>query len=98
MAVIIVGIADCQTSKNPDATLVTFALGSCVGVAMLDPSSSAGGLLTASAAGVRERPGGTSENATVSDCRNDAAHPRTRRAGSRAGIRPDVSANQFDNN
>jgi chemotaxis protein CheD len=45
MAVIIVGIADCQTSKNPDATLVTFALGSCVGVAMLDPSSSAGGLL-----------------------------------------------------
>jgi chemotaxis protein CheD len=45
MAVIIAGVADCQTSKDPDATLVTFALGSCVGVAMFDPSSSVAGLL-----------------------------------------------------
>jgi chemotaxis protein CheD len=45
MPVITVGIADCQTSKDPDSTLVTFALGSCVGIAMFDPSSSAGGLL-----------------------------------------------------
>jgi chemotaxis protein CheD len=45
MAVIIVGIADCQTSKDPNATLVTFALGSCIGIAMFDPSSSSGGLL-----------------------------------------------------
>jgi chemotaxis protein CheD len=45
MAVIIVGIADMQASKDPDATLVTFALGSCVGIAMFDPESSAGGLV-----------------------------------------------------
>jgi chemotaxis protein CheD len=45
MPVIVVGVADCQTSKDPTATLVTFALGSCVGVAAFDPSSSAGGLL-----------------------------------------------------
>jgi chemotaxis protein CheD len=45
MAVIIVGVADVQASKDLTATLVTFALGSCIGVAMLDPSSSAGGLL-----------------------------------------------------
>jgi chemotaxis protein CheD len=45
MAVIIVGIADLQASADPDATLVTFALGSCVGIAMFDPSSLAGGLL-----------------------------------------------------
>ena len=42
---IVVGIADCQTSKDPGATLATFALGSCVGIAMFDPVSSAGGLL-----------------------------------------------------
>jgi chemotaxis protein CheD len=45
MAMIIVGIADCQASKDPSATLVSFALGSCVGVAMHDPSLPAGGLL-----------------------------------------------------
>jgi chemotaxis protein CheD len=45
MAVIVVGVAACQTSREPDATLVTFALGSCVGVAMHDPTTSAGGLL-----------------------------------------------------
>lgn len=45
MAVIIVGIADLQASKDPNATLVTFALGSCVGIAMFDPASLAGGLL-----------------------------------------------------
>jgi chemotaxis protein CheD len=42
---IIVGIADCQTSKDRNATLVTYALGSCVGIGVFDPSSSVGGLL-----------------------------------------------------
>ena len=45
MAMIVVGIADCQTSNDPSATLATFALGSCVGIAMFDRASSAGGLL-----------------------------------------------------
>ena len=42
---IVVGISDCQTSKDRKATLVTYALGSCVGIGVFDPSSSVGGLL-----------------------------------------------------
>lgn len=45
MTQIVVGIADCRTSKERDATLVTYALGSCVGVAVFDPAASVGGLL-----------------------------------------------------
>jgi chemotaxis protein CheD len=42
---IVVGVADCQTSKDRKATLMTYALGSCVGIGVFDPSSSVGGLL-----------------------------------------------------
>jgi chemotaxis protein CheD len=42
---IVVGIADCQTTKDRTATLVTYALGSCVGIGVFDPASSVGGLL-----------------------------------------------------
>src|SRR5580704_6292037 len=45
MTPIVVGITDCQTSKDRASTLVTYALGSCVGIAVFDPSSSVGGLL-----------------------------------------------------
>jgi chemotaxis protein CheD len=45
MTSIVVGISDCQTSKDRNATLVTYALGSCVGVGVFDPASSVGGLL-----------------------------------------------------
>jgi chemotaxis protein CheD len=45
MTSIVVGIADCQTSKDRNATLVTYALGSCVGIGVFDPASSVGGLL-----------------------------------------------------
>lgn len=45
MTTIVVGIADCKTTRERDATLVTYALGSCVGVAVFDPASSIGGLL-----------------------------------------------------
>jgi len=38
-----VGISDYKTSKAPD-TLVTYALGSCVGVALYDPWGHIGGL------------------------------------------------------
>jgi len=41
---ITVGIADYKISMSPD-TLVTYALGSCVGVALYDPISGLGGLL-----------------------------------------------------
>jgi len=42
---IIVGIADLAVSNNPTATLVTYALGSCLGVAIYDPVIRTGGLL-----------------------------------------------------
>jgi chemotaxis protein CheD len=45
MTPIVVGIADCQTSKDRNSTLVSYALGSCVGVGIFDPASSVGGLL-----------------------------------------------------
>ncbi|MDR0874712.1 MAG: chemotaxis protein CheD [Clostridiales Family XIII bacterium] len=40
---IAVGISDYKTSKSPD-TLVTYALGSCVGIFLYDPASRIGGL------------------------------------------------------
>jgi chemotaxis protein CheD len=45
MTPIVVGISDCRTSKDRDSTLVTYALGSCVGIGVFDPASSVGGLL-----------------------------------------------------
>jgi chemotaxis protein CheD len=42
---IVVGISDCRTSNDRNSMLVTYALGSCVGVAIYDPGSSVGGLL-----------------------------------------------------
>ena len=45
MSAIVVGISDCQASKDPNSTLVTYALGSCVGIGVYDPGSSVGGLL-----------------------------------------------------
>jgi len=45
MASITVGIADCQTSKDNGACLVTHALGSCIAVAIHDPVAAVAGLL-----------------------------------------------------
>jgi chemotaxis protein CheD len=45
MTQIVVGISDCRTAKDRNTTLVTYALGSCVGVGMYDPACSVGGLL-----------------------------------------------------
>ena len=45
MADLIVGISDLKVSKNPDDVLVTFALGSCIAVAIYDPLTKVGGLL-----------------------------------------------------
>ena len=41
----IVGIAEMRISQDPDDTLVTYALGSCLGIAIYDPSTRIGGLL-----------------------------------------------------
>lgn len=42
---IIVGIADMKLSKNPTETLITYSLGSCIGVVIWDPVVKVGGLL-----------------------------------------------------
>jgi chemotaxis protein CheD len=42
---IIVGMADMQVSKEPGAMLISFALGSCIGVTLYDPLVRVGGLL-----------------------------------------------------
>lgn len=42
---IVVGIADLRISENIDDALITYALGSCIGVAVYDPRVRVGGLL-----------------------------------------------------
>ena len=42
---IIVGVADLAVSNDPAAQLVTYALGSCIGVTIYDPVARVGGLL-----------------------------------------------------
>lgn len=41
----VVGVADVQVSDAADATLATYSLGSCIGVAAYDPAARVGGLL-----------------------------------------------------
>ncbi len=42
---LIVGIGDMRVSDDPGATLITFSLGSCIGVSIYDPVVRVGGLL-----------------------------------------------------
>ncbi len=41
----VVGISDCKLSKDPSDTIVTYALGSCVGLSLYDPLATVGGIL-----------------------------------------------------
>jgi chemotaxis protein CheD len=41
----IVGVADMKVSANPNDTLITYALGSCLGITIHDPVACVGGLL-----------------------------------------------------
>jgi chemotaxis receptor (MCP) glutamine deamidase CheD len=41
----VVGVADCQISKDSESTLVTYALGSCIAIAIHDAVAGVGGLL-----------------------------------------------------
>jgi chemotaxis protein CheD len=43
----IVGVGDMYVSKDPDDAIVTYALGSCLGVMVYDPVAKVGGLLHA---------------------------------------------------
>ena len=42
---VVVGIADMKVSADPEATLITCSLGSCIGVVVYDPKVRAGGIL-----------------------------------------------------
>ncbi len=42
---ITVDISDIKVSNNPDVTLVTYSLGSCIGLAVYDPLAKVGGML-----------------------------------------------------
>ncbi len=45
MTTVVVGISDCKVSQSCDAMLITYALGSCIAVALYDPVAKVGGLL-----------------------------------------------------
>lgn len=45
MNTIVVGIGDCKVSRNPSDTIVTHALGSCIGITVHDPVAKVAGLL-----------------------------------------------------
>jgi chemotaxis protein CheD len=42
---VVVGVADCRVTNEPGSSLVTYALGSCIAVAIHDPVSQVAGLL-----------------------------------------------------
>jgi chemotaxis protein CheD len=42
---LIVGVSDMIVSKDPDGVLVTYSLGSCIGIAVYDPVVRVGGML-----------------------------------------------------
>lgn len=44
---IIVGIAEMRVSNDPEASLITYSLGSCLGIAIYDPAVRVGGILHA---------------------------------------------------
>jgi chemotaxis protein CheD len=42
---IVVGVSDMKVSKDPGSVLITYSLGSCIGIAIYDPAVRVGGLL-----------------------------------------------------
>ena len=42
---IVVGMADCRVATDPQSALVTYALGSCLGLTVYDPVARVGGML-----------------------------------------------------
>ncbi len=41
----IVGVADMKVSKNPGESIITYSLGSCIGLVIYDPAVKVGGIL-----------------------------------------------------
>jgi len=45
MSLIVVGIADYQTSNRADDVIITYSLGSCIGLSIYDPIAKLGGMI-----------------------------------------------------
>jgi len=45
MSDLIVGISDIKITNNVDDVVITYALGSCIGISVYDPVAKVGGLL-----------------------------------------------------
>jgi chemotaxis protein CheD len=45
MTTVVVSTADCKVSGDPDATLVTYGLGSCIALVVRDPATKVSGML-----------------------------------------------------
>jgi chemotaxis protein CheD len=45
MSQLTIGIADMKTSTSPDDLLITYSLGSCIGLTLYDPEACVGGML-----------------------------------------------------
>jgi chemotaxis protein CheD len=45
MSTVVVGVADCRVSAAPEEEVATYALGSCIGLAVYDPQVRVGGML-----------------------------------------------------
>ena len=42
---VVIGVADCRVTNDTSTVLITYALGSCIGVSIYDPVARVGGLL-----------------------------------------------------
>ena len=42
---LVVGVADMKVSNNPEDSIITYSLGSCIGLIVWDPEAKVGGLL-----------------------------------------------------
>ena len=45
MSLVVVGISDYQTSNRPDDVIITYSLGSCIGLTVYDPAIKVGGMI-----------------------------------------------------
>jgi chemotaxis protein CheD len=45
MSLVVVGISDYQTSNRTDDVIITYSLGSCIGLTVYDPVTKVGGMI-----------------------------------------------------
>jgi chemotaxis protein CheD len=62
VARVVIGMADCGIAAEAESLLVTYALGSCIGLALYDPVASVGGLLHFMLPDSTQFPGKVQEN------------------------------------